>query len=41
LALNIRLDAASIAFQLVHGSAKIILVDPEFSAVIAEALTLT
>ena len=40
-ALNIRLDAASIAFQLVHGSAKIILVDPEFSAVIAEALTLT
>jgi len=40
-ALNIRLDAASIAFQLDHGGAKIILVDPEFSAVIAEALTLT
>jgi fatty-acyl-CoA synthase len=39
-ALNIRLDAASIAFQLDHGGAKIILVDPEFSAVIAEALTL-
>jgi fatty-acyl-CoA synthase len=39
-ALNIRLDAASIAFQLDHGSAKIILVDPEFSGVIAEALTL-
>jgi 3-(methylthio)propionyl---CoA ligase len=39
-ALNIRLDAASIAFQLDHGGAKIILVDPEFSAVIAEALSL-
>src|ERR1700755_1060806 len=37
-ALNIRLDAASIAFQLDHGGAKIILVDPEFSGVIAEAL---
>ena len=30
----------SIAFQLDHGGAKIILVDPEFSGVIAEALTL-
>jgi fatty-acyl-CoA synthase len=39
-ALNIRLDAASIAFQLDHGDAKIILVDPEFAGVIAEALTL-
>src|SRR5476651_741730 len=39
-ALNIRLDAASIAFQLDHGGARIILVDPEFSAVISEALTL-
>jgi fatty-acyl-CoA synthase len=39
-ALNIRLDAASIAFQLDHGAAKIILVDPEFSGVITEALTL-
>jgi fatty-acyl-CoA synthase len=39
-ALNIRLDAASIAFQLDHGGAKIILVDPEFTGVIAEALTL-
>src|ERR1700761_8079180 len=37
-ALNIRLDAASIAFQLEHGGAKIILVDPEFAGVIAEAL---
>ena len=34
-ALNIRLDAASIAFQLDHGGAKIILVDPEFTGVIA------
>src|ERR1700675_4544068 len=39
-ALNIRLDATSIAFQLDHGGAKIILVDPEFCGVIAEALTL-
>jgi 3-(methylthio)propionyl---CoA ligase len=39
-ALNIRLDAPSIAFQLDHGGAKIILVDPEFVGVIAEALKL-
>src|SRR5580704_1276833 len=39
-ALNIRLDASSIAFQLDHGGARIILVDPEFSGVISEALTL-
>src|SRR4051794_11558999 len=39
-ALNIRLDASSIAFQLDHGGAKIILVDPEFAEVIADALTL-
>src|ERR1700716_575115 len=39
-ALNIRLGAASIAFQLDHGGAKIILVDPEFTGVISEALTL-
>jgi fatty-acyl-CoA synthase len=39
-ALNIRLDAPSIAFQLDHGGAKIILVDPEFADVIAEALTI-
>src|ERR1700761_2527663 len=39
-ALNIRLDAASIAFQLDHGGARVILVDPEFSGVIAEALSL-
>src|SRR6201991_5335391 len=39
-ALNIRLDAFSIAFQLDHGGARIILVDPEFSGVITEALQL-
>jgi fatty-acyl-CoA synthase len=39
-ALNIRLDAASIAFQLDHGGAKLILVDPEFAGVISEALEL-
>ena len=39
-ALNIRLDPASIAFQLDHGSAKVILVDPDFAGVIADALTL-
>jgi fatty-acyl-CoA synthase len=39
-ALNIRLDASSIAFQLDHGGAKLILVDPEFAGVISEALTL-
>src|SRR3977135_785915 len=39
-ALNIRVDAPSIAFQLDHGAAKIILVDPEFSGVISDALTL-
>src|SRR5262249_32090279 len=37
--LNIRLDAASIAFQLDHGGATIIVVDPEFTGVIADALT--
>src|SRR3981081_4259818 len=39
-ALNIRLDAPSIAFQIDHGGAKIILVDPEFAGVITEALKL-
>ncbi len=38
--LNIRLDAAAIAFQLDHGSARIILVDPEFAGVISDALKL-
>ncbi|HEY0329535.1 MAG TPA: acyl-CoA synthetase [Rhodopseudomonas sp.] len=39
-ALNIRLEPLSIAFQLDHGGAKVILVDPEFSAVISDALAL-
>jgi fatty-acyl-CoA synthase len=38
--LNLRLDAASIAFQLDHGSAKVVFVDPEFSDLIAAATTL-
>ncbi len=38
--LNIRLDAASIAFMLRHGQARVLLADPEFSGVIAEALRL-
>ncbi|SFH67933.1 acyl-CoA synthetase [Bradyrhizobium sp. Gha] len=38
--LNLRLDAASLAFQLDHGSAKVVFVDPEFSDLIAEATTL-
>ena len=37
-ALNIRLDPGSIAFILEHGEAKAIIVDREFSPVIAEAL---
>jgi len=39
-ALNIRLDAPSIAFQFDHGGAKIILVNPEFAGVISKALSL-
>jgi fatty-acyl-CoA synthase len=38
--LNIRLEANTIAFQLDHGGARIILVDPEFAGVISEALAL-
>ncbi|WP_398482356.1 acyl-CoA synthetase [Tardiphaga sp.] len=38
--LNIRLDATAIAFQLDHGGAKVLLVDPEFAAVVTEALGL-
>src|SRR4249919_4117063 len=37
-ALNIRLDAPSIAFQLDHGGARMILVDPEFAGVITDAM---
>ncbi len=36
--LNVRLDAASIAFMLGHGEAKAILVDREFSDVVRQAL---
>src|SRR5271154_883300 len=37
-ALNTRLDAAAIAFMLDHGEAKALIVDREFSGVIAAAL---
>jgi len=37
-ALNTRLDADSLAFMLDHGEAKVLLVDREFSGVIARAL---
>jgi len=36
--INIRLDAATIAFVLDHGEAKVLLVDREFAGVAAEAL---
>src|SRR6201992_1879394 len=38
-ALNIRLDAPSIAFQLDHGGAKLIVCDPKFAVGITEAFT--
>src|SRR4051794_3540313 len=38
--LNIRLEANTIAFQLDHGGAKILLEDPEFTGVISDALRL-
>ncbi|HSS28251.1 MAG TPA: AMP-binding protein, partial [Usitatibacter sp.] len=37
-ALNYRLDAASIAFCLEHGEAKVLIADREFSATVGEAL---
>jgi fatty-acyl-CoA synthase len=37
-ALNIRLDAEAIAFQLKHGNAKVLLTDPEFSSTVLAAL---
>jgi len=37
-ALNIRLDARSIAFVLEHGEAKVLITDREFSGVVKEAL---
>jgi len=39
-ALNTRLDPEAIAFMLDHGEAKALIVDPEFSGVIAKALAL-
>ena len=39
-ALNIRLDAETIAFMLDHGGAKLLLTDREFSGTIAKALSL-
>ena len=36
--LNIRLDAASIAYMLAHGQARAVLVDPEFAPVIDAAV---
>ena len=36
--INIRLDAAAIAFILDHGEAKVLIVDPEFEGVAREAL---
>ncbi len=38
--LNIRLDAASIAFMLEHGRARVLLTDREFSAVIGPAIAM-
>ncbi len=38
-AINTRLDAPIIAFILQHAEAKVLLVDPEFSSVVREALT--
>jgi 3-(methylthio)propionyl---CoA ligase len=38
-AINTRLDAPVIAFILQHAEAKVLLVDPEFSGVVCEALT--
>ena len=37
-ALNIRLDAETIAFMLRHGEAKVLITDTEFAPVVAEAL---
>lgn len=39
-ALNTRLDASAIAFMLEHGEAKVVLIDPEFSAVMQAALAI-
>ena len=39
-ALNIRLDASTIAFILAHGEAKVLITDREFSPVISQALAM-
>ncbi len=39
-ALNTRLDAQTIAFMLDHGEAKVVIVDPEFAAVMEQAIGL-
>ncbi len=39
-ALNTRLDPETIAFMLDHGEAKVVIVDPEFSATLKKALAL-
>ena len=39
-ALNTRLDPESIAFMLNHGEAKVVIVDPEFSGVMKQALAI-
>ncbi|MDB5869808.1 MAG: acyl-CoA synthetase [Polaromonas sp.] len=39
-ALNTRLDAETLAFMLDHGEAKVLIVDPEFAAVMQKALAL-
>jgi fatty-acyl-CoA synthase len=39
-ALNTRLDPAAVAFMLDHGEAKVVIVDPEFTGVMAKALEL-
>ena len=39
-ALNTRLDAATIAFMLDHGEAKVVLVDVEFAPIVQQALAL-
>ncbi|WP_255581926.1 acyl-CoA synthetase [Cupriavidus sp. AU9028] len=38
--LNTRLDAPAIAFMLDHGEARVLLVDPEYAAVVNEAMAL-
>ncbi len=39
-ALNTRLDAATLAFMLDHGEARVVIVDPEFSGLMEQALPL-